>query len=106
MDHEWLYRQCVNCDGANGDGDPPRKEDQITAFLVTPDMAGFKVKDYALNKVGMRGTKTANLLFENMEVPEANILGPKGKGLKVCLTVWIMAEQHLGLLAMARHGFS
>lgn len=66
---------------------PKGKQDQITAFLVTPDMPGFKMKDYALEKVGMRGTKTANLIFDNMEVPEANILGPKGKGLKVCLTV-------------------
>lgn len=61
--------------------------DKITAFLVTPDMKGFKVLDKALDKVGMRGSTTSNLLFENVEVPEENILGPKGGGLKVCLTV-------------------
>lgn len=60
---------------------------KITAFLVTPDMPGFKVLDKALEKVGMRGSTTSNLLFENVEVPEANILGPMGGGLKVCLTV-------------------
>ncbi len=62
-------------------------EDKVTAFLVTPDMPGFKVKDRSLDKVGMRGTWTANLEFKDLEVPEENVLGPFGKGLKVCLTV-------------------
>lgn len=66
---------------------PQGKQDKITAFLVTPDMAGFKVTQAALEKVGMRGTKTANLAFDHMPVPAANILGPIGGGLKVCLTV-------------------
>jgi len=66
---------------------PKGKQDRITAFLVTPDMAGFKISAPALEKVGMRGTKTTNLEFNDMEVPEENILGPKGGGLKVCLTV-------------------
>lgn len=61
--------------------------DKITAFLVTPDMKGFSVLDKTLDKVGMRGSTTSNLLFENVEVPEENILGPVGGGLKVCLTV-------------------
>jgi alkylation response protein AidB-like acyl-CoA dehydrogenase len=60
---------------------------EITAFLVTPDMPGFKVTAKALEKVGYRGTWTANLSFENMAVPEENILGQKGKGLRICLTV-------------------
>lgn len=66
---------------------PQGKQDKITAFLVTPDMPGFKVTAPALEKVGMRGSKTANLEFSDMEVPAANILGPIGGGLKVCLTV-------------------
>lgn len=66
---------------------PQGKQDKITAFLVTPDMPGFKVTNPALEKVGMRGTKTANLAFDNMEVPAENILGPIGGGLRVCLTV-------------------
>lgn len=63
------------------------EEEKITAFLVQPTMPGFKVLNKALEKVGMRGTWTANLAFENMEVPAANILGPKGGGLRVALTV-------------------
>lgn len=66
---------------------PKGPQDKITAFLVTPKMPGFKVREAALEKVGMRGTKTAILDFHNMEVPAENILGPVGGGLRVCLTV-------------------
>lgn len=66
---------------------PNGKQEKITAFLVTPDMPGFKVTAKSLEKVGMRGSTTANLEFHDMEVPAANILGPLGGGLKVCLTV-------------------
>jgi len=62
-------------------------EDRITAFLVTPDMPGFKVTVPALEKVGMRGTRTAKLAFKDMEVPAANILGELGRGLHVALHV-------------------
>lgn len=66
---------------------PQGKQKKVTAFLVTPDMQGFKVAVPALEKVGMRGSKTANLEFHDMDVPAENILGPLGGGLKVCLTV-------------------
>jgi alkylation response protein AidB-like acyl-CoA dehydrogenase len=59
----------------------------VTAFLITPDMPGFKVVVPALEKVGMRGTKTANLEFSNLQIPEDHILGKIGAGLRVCLTV-------------------
>lgn len=65
---------------------PEGKRDKVTAFLVTPDMPGFHVTAAALEKVGYRGTKTANLEFRDMEVPASNILGPLGGGLRVCLT--------------------
>lgn len=66
---------------------PVGKQDKITAFLVTPDMPGFTVAAAALEKVGMRGSKTANLHFQDLEVPAANVLGKVGGGLKICLTV-------------------
>lgn len=62
-------------------------QQKITAFIVTPDMKGFKVLDRSLEKVGMRGTWTSNLEFDNVEVPVQNILGAPGGGLKLCLTV-------------------
>lgn len=66
---------------------PRGTEDKITAFLVTPDLKGFKVDDVALEKFSIRGTKTAKLSFHDMLVPEENILGKKGAGLKIALTV-------------------
>ncbi len=62
-------------------------ETAITAFLVTPDMPGFEIVEPRMEKLGIRGTATARLAFENMRVPRENILGPPGKGLKVALTV-------------------
>jgi len=62
------------------------KKDRVTAFLVTSDMPGFSIENPALEKVGIRGTRTANLIFKDVEVPERNVLGDLGAGLKICLT--------------------
>lgn len=59
----------------------------ITAFLVSPDMPGFQVIEPRMEKLGVRGTATARLAFQDMIVPRENILGPLGKGLKVALTI-------------------
>src|SRR5213075_1151813 len=59
------------------------KKKEITAFLVTPDMPGFKVVEKRMSKCGIRGTATGRLAFENMVVPAENILGQLGNGLKV-----------------------
>ena len=61
--------------------------EKTTAFIITPDMEGFKITDPSLNKMGMRGTITSNLEFNDVHVPIGNILGPVGGGLKVCLKV-------------------
>lgn len=66
---------------------PGRSETAITAFLVTPDMPGFRVVEPRMEKLGVRGSATAKLAFTDMPVPRENILGPLGKGLKVALTV-------------------
>ncbi len=63
------------------------EDNKVTAFLVTPDMPGFKVVDAALDKVGTRGTKTAILEFHDMEVPAKNVFGKVGGGLKIALTL-------------------
>ena len=54
---------------------PKGKEDKITAFIVSPDMPGFKVVEAALDKVGMKGTKTSILRLENVEVPANEYFG-------------------------------
>ncbi len=67
--------------------DPKGGESKITAFLVTPDLPGFEVVNARMDKVGIRGTATGQLAFHDMSVPAENILGPKGKGLRVALTI-------------------
>lgn len=66
---------------------PGREDTAVTAFLVTPDLPGFRVVEPRMEKLGIRGTATAKLAFDNLPVPRENILGPLGKGLKVALTV-------------------
>ena len=66
---------------------PGSDQTKITAFLVTPDMPGFRIVEPRMEKLGIRGTATARLAFENMRVPTENVLGKLGKGLKVALTV-------------------
>src|SRR5579871_158557 len=50
-----------------GSGKDKKKE--ITAFLVSPDMPGFKVLEKRMEKCGIRGTATGRLAFENVQVP-------------------------------------
>src|SRR6476660_8793526 len=64
-----------------------RDKTAVTAFLVTPDMSGSEVIEPRMEKLGVRGTATAKLAFNNMSVPAENILGKLGNGLKVALTV-------------------
>src|SRR5205085_372597 len=63
------------------------KKKEITAFLVTPDLPGFKVVEARMAKNSIRGTATGRLAFENMFVPTENVLGQVGKGLRIALTV-------------------
>jgi acyl-CoA dehydrogenase family member 9 len=61
--------------------------EQVTAFLVTPDMPGFEVEVERLDKCGIRGTATSKLAFHDVAVPVENIVGQPGKGLRVALTL-------------------
>jgi isovaleryl-CoA dehydrogenase len=57
----------------------------ITAFLVEKGMKGFSTAQ-KLDKLGMRGSNTCELVFRDCEVPVANILGEEGKGVKVLMS--------------------
>jgi alkylation response protein AidB-like acyl-CoA dehydrogenase len=70
-----------------GLGGGANKKKEITAFLVTPDMPGFKVVNARMEKNSIRGTATGQLAFENMYVPRENVLWQVGKGLRIALTV-------------------
>jgi isovaleryl-CoA dehydrogenase len=57
----------------------------ITAFIVEKGMKGFSVAQ-KLDKLGMRGSHTGELVFENVEVPEENVLGQLNGGVKVLMS--------------------
>lgn len=57
----------------------------ITAFLIEKGMKGFSTAQ-KLDKLGMRGSNTCELVFENCEVPEENILGGLGQGVRVLMS--------------------
>ena len=57
----------------------------ITAFLIEKNMPGFSVAQ-KLNKLGMRGSHTGELVFNNVEVPAANVLGGLNNGAKVLMS--------------------
>ncbi|OCP04274.1 MULTISPECIES: isovaleryl-CoA dehydrogenase [unclassified Ensifer] len=57
----------------------------ITAFLVEKDYAGFSTGQ-KLDKLGMRGSNTCELIFNDCEVPEENVLGTVGGGVRVLMS--------------------
>ncbi|MGH1372151.1 MAG: isovaleryl-CoA dehydrogenase [Cellvibrionaceae bacterium] len=57
----------------------------ITAFIVERDFSGFS-RHQKLDKLGMRGSNTCELVFEDVEVPAENILGKEGEGVKVLMS--------------------
>ncbi|MCU0885392.1 MAG: isovaleryl-CoA dehydrogenase [Beijerinckiaceae bacterium] len=57
----------------------------ITAFLVEKGFKGFSIAQ-KLDKLGMRGSETGELVFEDCEVPEENIMGGLGKGVNVLMS--------------------
>jgi isovaleryl-CoA dehydrogenase len=57
----------------------------ITAFIVERDLPGFS-RHQKLDKLGMRGSNTCELVFQDCEVPEENILGKEGYGVKVLMS--------------------
>lgn len=57
----------------------------ITAFLIDKDMAGFSIGQ-KIDKMGMRGSPTAELVFDDCEVPEENVMGPLNGGVGVLMS--------------------
>jgi isovaleryl-CoA dehydrogenase len=57
----------------------------ITTFIIEKDFKGFKVAQ-KLDKLGMRGSSTGELVFENCEVPESNVMGQLNKGVYVLMS--------------------
>jgi isovaleryl-CoA dehydrogenase len=65
--------------------DPTAGPKGITAFIIEKEFKGF-TKSPKLDKLGMRGSNTCELVFENVEVPRENVLGEVGKGVYVLMS--------------------
>jgi isovaleryl-CoA dehydrogenase len=65
--------------------DPQAGPRGITAFLIEKGMKGFSTAQ-KLDKLGMRGSDTCELVFEDCEVPEENVLGSVGRGVNVLMS--------------------
>jgi len=68
-----------------GKTDPEAGSHGITAFLVEKSFAGFQASP-KLDKLGMRGSSTSELVFQDCEVPEENVLGEVGHGVRVLMS--------------------
>ncbi|MFN2527590.1 MAG: acyl-CoA dehydrogenase family protein [Candidatus Baltobacteraceae bacterium] len=85
--------------------DPTKGPGGISAFIVEKDFKGFKVGKKE-KKMGIRGSPTVELSFEDCEVPAENLLGPEGEGFKIAMKVLDksrpgIAAQALGIAAGA-----
>ncbi|WP_255616960.1 isovaleryl-CoA dehydrogenase [Aurantimonas sp. VKM B-3413] len=83
--------------------DPDAGPRGITAFLIEKDMAGFSTAQ-KLDKLGMRGSNTCELVFQDCEVPYDNVLGEAGGGVKVLMSGLdyervVLAAGPLGIMA-------
>ncbi|MER9880525.1 MULTISPECIES: isovaleryl-CoA dehydrogenase [unclassified Mesorhizobium] len=83
--------------------DPELHSRGITAFIVEKAFAGFSVAQ-KLDKLGMRGSNTGELVFENVEVPFDNVLHEEGRGVEVLMSGLdyeraVLAGGPIGLMA-------
>lgn len=65
--------------------DPEAGSRGMTAFIIEKDMKGFSTSVH-FDKMGMRGSNTAELVFEDVEVPFENVLGEEGRGVNVLMS--------------------
>jgi len=83
--------------------DPQAGPRGITAFLIEKGMKGFSTAQ-KLDKLGMRGSNTCELVFEDCEVPEDNVLSEEGRGVNVLMSGLdyeraVLAGGPLGIMA-------
>ncbi len=71
----------------------------ISAFLVEPGMAGFSISKHE-KKMGMRGSPTCSLAFDNVKVPVANRSGEEGTGFKQAMITLDSGRISIGALAL------
>ncbi|HEV3231929.1 MAG TPA: acyl-CoA dehydrogenase [Candidatus Dormibacteraeota bacterium] len=79
--------------------DPSQGSRGTTAFVIERDYPGFSSSPIK-EKLGIRGSDTAELAFDDMEVPEENRLGPEGDGFKIALKVLDRSRPGIGAQAL------
>ena len=83
-----------------GDGSPDRRHDGLSMFLVERGWPGFEISK-KLDKMGMRASDTAELSFQDVRVPAANLLGREGVGFYEVMRVFQRERLVAGLHAIA-----
>ncbi|MEN8150532.1 MAG: acyl-CoA dehydrogenase [Planctomycetota bacterium] len=78
--------------------DPALKGKGICAFIVEKGTPGFEIGKLE-DKLGIRGSSTAEFVFENCRIPKENLLGPEGKGMRVAFTT--LDAGRIGIAAQA-----
>jgi isovaleryl-CoA dehydrogenase len=82
----WITNGCVDDEGTPGDvvwvyaktGENNGRA-EISTFIVEKDFTGFSVGQKIMDKLGMRGSNTAELVFDNCQVPVENLVGEEGE---------------------------
>lgn len=74
---------------------PQGERGNVTAFIVTRDMEGVSTGPHE-DKMGLRASNTTTVNFDNVKVPEANVLGEVGKGFKVAMKILNSGRTGLG----------
>ncbi len=82
----WITNGCIDDNGTPGDvvwvyaktGEKDGRA-EISTFIVEKDFAGFSVGQKIMDKLGMRGSNTAELVFDNCKVPAENLVGTEGE---------------------------
>jgi alkylation response protein AidB-like acyl-CoA dehydrogenase len=78
--------------------DPEKGANGISAFIVEKGFPGFHVGKLE-KKMGIRGSPTVELVFDNCEVPQENLIGPEGQGFKIAMKV--LDKSRPGIAAQA-----
>ncbi|MEW6430884.1 MAG: acyl-CoA dehydrogenase family protein [Myxococcota bacterium] len=74
---------------------PQGERGNVTAFIVTSDLEGVSTGPHE-DKMGLRASNTTTVMFDNVKVPDANVLGEVGKGFKVAMKILNSGRTGLG----------
>ena len=97
--NQFSVNYCLSCfQVVYAKTDPKNSKPQhgISAFLIEKGMEGFSTGP-KLDKLGIRGSSTGELIFDNCRVPAENMLGPSNKGVYVLMSGERLVSKHVSL---------